>query len=151
MGADEVATLDTLTAHREVLDGLIATHGGRIANTAGDSVLAEFGSAVDAVRCAMEAQEALATANSALPESRRDQLPHRVHVGDVMVRAGDLFGDGVNIAARLQTLARAGGLCVSGVTYDQVRKILPMSFTDLGAQTVKNIDEPIRAIGEGSR
>ena len=68
-----------------------------------------------------------------------------VHVGDVMVRAGDLFGDGVNIAARLQTLARAGGLCVSGVTYDQVRKILPLSFTDLGAQTVKNIEEPIRA------
>ena len=67
-----------------------------------------------------------------------------IHVGDVMVRAGDLFGDGVNIAARLQTLAKAGGLCVSGVTYDQVRKILPLEFTDLGTQTVKNIEEPIR-------
>jgi TolB-like protein/class 3 adenylate cyclase len=145
MGADEVATLDALTARREVLDGLIATHGGRIANTAGDSVLAEFGSAVDAVRCAMEAQAALAEANSTLPENRQINFRIGVHVGDVMVRAGDLFGDGVNIAARLQTLARAGGLCVSSVTYDQVRKILPVEFTDLGAQTVKNLEEPIRA------
>jgi adenylate cyclase len=147
MGADEVATLDALTARREILDGLIATHGGRIANTAGDSVLAEFGSAVDAVRCAMEAQVALANANSTLPENRHINFRIGVHVGDVMVRAGDLFGDGVNIAARLQALARAGGLCVSGVTYDQVRKILPLEFTDLGAQTVKNIEEPIRAYG----
>jgi adenylate cyclase len=145
MGTDEVGTLDTLTARREILDGLIATHGGRIANTAGDSVLAEFGSAVDAVRCAMEAQGALATANSALAETRQINFRIGVHVGDVMVRAGDLFGDGVNIAARLQTLAKAGGLCVSGVTYDQVRKILPLEFKDLGAQTVKNIEEPIRA------
>jgi TolB-like protein len=145
MGADEVATLEALTTRREILDGLIASHGGRIANTAGDSVLAEFGSAVDAVRCAMEAQAALANANSNLPENRHINFRIGVHVGDVMVRAGDLFGDGVNIAARLQTLARAGGLCVSGVTYDQVRKILPLEFTDLGAQTVKNIEEPIRA------
>jgi adenylate cyclase len=123
MGADEVATLDALTARREILDGLIATHGGRIANTAGDSVLAEFGSAVDAVRCAMEAQDALTKANSTLPENRHVSFRIGVHVGDVMVRAGDLFGDGVNIAARLQTLASAGGLCISSVTYDQVRKI----------------------------
>src|SRR4029077_13631765 len=128
----------------EIMDGLIATHGGRIANTAGDSVLAEFGSAVDAVRCAMEAQDALAKANSTLPETHHINFRMGIHVGDVMVRAGDLFGDGVNIAARLQTLATAGGLCVSGVTYDQVRKILPLEFTDLGTQTVKNIEEPIR-------
>ncbi len=145
MGADEVATLDALTARREILDSLIASRGGRIANTAGDSVLAEFGSAVDAVRCAMEAQDELAKANSTLPESRHVNFRIGVHVGDVMVRAGDLFGDGVNIAARLQTLARAGGLCISGVTYDQVRKILPLAFTDLGAQIVKNIEEPIHA------
>jgi TolB-like protein/tetratricopeptide (TPR) repeat protein len=145
METDEVATLEALTARREVLDGLIATHGGRIANTAGDSVLAEFGSAVDAVRCAMEAQDALGKANSTMPENRQINFRIGVHVGDVMVRAGDLFGDGVNIAARLQTLARAGGLCVSGITYDQVRKILPLEFTDLGLQTVKNIEEPIRA------
>jgi TolB-like protein/class 3 adenylate cyclase/Tfp pilus assembly protein PilF len=145
MGLDEVATLNALTARREILDGLIASHGGRIANTAGDSVLAEFGSAVDAVRCAMEAQDALAKANSTLPEDRHINFRIGVHVGDVMVRAGDLFGDGINIAARLQTLARAGGLCISGVTYDQVRKILPLDFKDLGAQKVKNIEEPIRA------
>src|SRR6478736_2729467 len=96
MGTDEVATLDALTEHREILDGLIGTHGGRIANTTGDSVLAEFGSAVDAVRCAVEAQGALAEANSALPESRQINFRIGVHVGDVMVRAGDLFGDGVN-------------------------------------------------------
>jgi adenylate cyclase len=108
-------------------------------------VLAEFGSAVDAVRCAMEAQDALGKANSTLPENRQINFRIGVHVGDVMVRAGDLFGDGVNIAARLQMLARAGGLCVSGVTYDQVRKILPLEFTDLGAKAVKNIEEPIRA------
>src|SRR6185369_5889388 len=130
---------------REILDGLIASHGGRIANTAGDSVLAEFGSAVDAVRCAIEAQVALATANSTLPESRQINFRIGVHVGDVMVRAGDLFGDGVNIAARLQTLAKAGGICISDVTYDHVRKILPLAFTNLGAQTVKNIEEPLRA------
>ncbi|WP_291685765.1 adenylate/guanylate cyclase domain-containing protein [Bradyrhizobium sp.] len=149
MGADEVATLDALTARREILDRLIASHGGRIANTAGDSVLAEFASAVDAVRCAMEAQDTLTKANSTLPESRHINFRMGVHVGDVMVRAGDLFGDGVNIAARLQTLAKAGGLCISGVTYDQVRKILPLEFTDLGMQTVKNIEEPVRAFVVG--
>src|SRR5258705_3177002 len=93
----------------------------------------------------MEAQGALATANSTLPETRHINFRIGVHVGDVMVRAGDLFGDGVNIAARLQTLAKAGGLCISRVTYDQVRKILPLEFTDLGSQMVKNIEEPIRA------
>ena len=135
-----------LTARREILDGLIATHGGRIANTAGDSVLAEFGSAVDAVRCAMEAQMPWPKPTRLSPENRHINFRMGVHVGDVMVRAGDLFGDGVNIAARLQTLAKPGGLCVSGVTYDQVRKILPLTFTDLGAQTVKNIEEPIQRL-----
>src|SRR6202163_117309 len=128
MGADEVATLDALTARREILDGLIASHGGRIANTAGDSVLAEVGSAVDAVSCAMEAQGALANANSTLPENRQINFRIGVHVGDVMVRAGDLFGDGVNIAARLQALAQPGGVCVSGPTHEHVRKVLPLAF-----------------------
>src|ERR1700687_3186632 len=145
MGADEVGTLKGLTERRAILDRIIGEHRGRIANTAGDSVLAEFGSAVEAVQCAVEAQAALAEANTGVPPDKHINFRIGVHVGDVMVRAGDLFGDGVNIAARLQTLARAGGLCVSSVTYDQVRKILPLSFTDLGAQTVKNIEEPIRA------
>src|SRR6201988_5282768 len=143
MGADEVGTLKGLTERRAILDKLIGEHRGRIANTAGDSVLAEFGSAVEAVQCAVEAQTALAEANSGLAPDHRISFRIGIHIGDVMVRAGDLFGDGVNIAARLQTLAKPGGVCISGATYDQVRKILPLNFTDLGTQTVKNIEEPI--------
>jgi adenylate cyclase len=145
MGADEIGTLKGLTERRAILDKAIADHRGRIANTAGDSVLAEFGSAVNAVQCAVEAQAALAEANSSLPPEKRINFRIGVHVGDVMVRAGDLFGDGVNIAARLQSLSTAGGVCVSGTTYEHVRKVLPIAFTDLGAQQVKNIDEPVRA------
>ena len=145
MGADEVGTLRNLTLRRAILDGLIASHRGRIANTGGDSVLAEFGSAVDAVQCAVEAQAALAEANAGLSPDRHMNFRIGIHVGDVMVKRGDLFGDGVNIAARLQTLASAGGTCISSVAHDQVRKILPFAFTDLGAQQVKNIEEPIRA------
>src|SRR6201990_1557071 len=99
MGADEVGTLRGLTERRAILDRLIGEHRGRIANTAGDSVLAEFGSAVDAVQCAVYAQAALAEANSNLPPDRRIDFRMGVHIGDVMIRAGDLFGDGVNIAA----------------------------------------------------
>jgi adenylate cyclase len=108
-------------------------------------VLAEFGSAVDAVQCAVEAQTALAEANTGIPPDKRIHFRIGIHVGDVMVRAGDLFGDGVNIAARLQALARPGGVCVSGTTYEQVKKVLPVAFTDLGAQQVKNIEGLVRA------
>jgi len=145
MGADEVGTLRGLTERRAILDKLIGEHRGRIANTAGDSVLAEFGSAVDAVQCAVEAQAALAEANSGLAPDRRISFRIGIHIGDVMVRAGDLFGDGVNIAARLQSIAKPGGVCISGTTYDQVRKVLPITFADLGAVQVKNIQESIRA------
>src|SRR5262249_18294977 len=138
-------TFKTLTERRAVLDQAIAQHRGRIANTAGDSVLAEFGSAVDAVQCAVEAQAALAEANSHLPSDKRINFRIGIHVGDVMVREGDLFGDGVNIAARLQTLAQPGGVCVSGETYGQVKKILPLAFDDLGKQKVKNIQEAVTA------
>ncbi|MFB9267179.1 adenylate/guanylate cyclase domain-containing protein [Bradyrhizobium erythrophlei] len=149
MSADEVGTLAGLTERRAILDKAIADHRGRIANTAGDSVLAEFGSAVDAVQCAVEAQAALSRSNSGLSADKHINFRIGIHVGDVIVRAGDLFGDGVNIAARLQALAQPGGVCVSGVTYDQVRKVLPIAFTDLGTQQVKNIDEPIRAFAAG--
>jgi adenylate cyclase len=144
MDRDEVATLRDLTERRHILDGLIASHRGRIANTAGDSVLAEFSSAVDAVQCAVEAQAAWAEANSRVPPDRRVKFRIGVHVGGVMVRAGDLFGDGVNIAARLQSSAAADGICISGAAYDHVRKVLPLTFIDLGMQYLKNI-EPIRA------
>jgi adenylate cyclase len=145
MGADEVGTLNGLTERRAILDRLIGKHRGRIANTAGDSVLAEFGSAVDAVQCAVDAQKALAEVNSSQAPDRRICFRIAIHIGDVMVRGGDLFGDGVNIAARLQSIAKPGGVCISGATYDQVRKVLPITFGDLGALQVRNIQEPIRA------
>ena len=151
MGADEVGTLKRLTERRAILDRLIGDHGGRIANTAGDSVLAEFASAVQAVQCAVDAQTALAEVNASVAPDRRISFRIGVHVGDVIVRAGDLFGEGVNIAARLQTLANPGGVCISGETYDQVRKVLPITFTDLGAQHVKKIQEPIRSYHVGAR
>ena len=129
MGADEVGTLKGLTERRAILDRFIGDHGGRIANTAGDSVLAEFGSAVDAVQCAVEAQASLTEANSSLSPDKRISFRIGIHVGDVMVRGGDLFGDGVNIAARLQALAHPGGVCVSGTTYE------PVSYTHLTLPT----------------
>ncbi|MGY3341318.1 TolB-like protein/class 3 adenylate cyclase [Bradyrhizobium sp. USDA 4472] len=145
MGTDEVGTLRALSERRVILDTLISSHRGRIANTAGDSVLAEFGSAVDAVQCAVAAQAALAEANAGAAPDRPINFRIGVHVGDVMVKDGDLFGDSVNVAARLQTLASPGGVSMSGAVYDHVRKILPFSFADLGAQQVKNIEDPVQA------
>ncbi len=144
MGADEVRTLRELTQRRATLDNLIASHRGRIANTAGDSVLAEFGSAVDAVQCAVEAQATLAEANAGISPDRHISFRIGVHVGDVMVKGGDLFGDGVNIAARLEGIAEPGGICLSDDAYRQVRGKVDISFDDLGAQTLKNITESMR-------
>jgi adenylate cyclase len=141
MEADEIGTLRALTAHRAIMDGLIGEHGGRIANTAGDSVLAEFPSAVDAIQCAVETQEQLGIET----EGQSLQFRIGVHVGDVMVRNGDLLGDGVNVAARLQELAHPGCICVSEAAYHSVRKLLPFAFTDLGPHKVKNLEEPVRA------
>src|SRR3712207_6298213 len=145
MNTDEVGTLRILTRHREVMDRIIGEHGGRIANTAGDSVLAEFPSAVDAVQCAVEVQKALTQADQDTPDERRLQFRIGVHVGDVMVRGGDLLGDGVNIAARLEGLADPGSICTSEAAYGYVREAVPIGFADLGPQKVKNIEEPIRA------
>jgi adenylate cyclase len=145
MSQDELRTLHALTAHREIMDRLIAEHGGRIANTAGDSVLAAFQSAVDAVQCAVLVQESLAQASQDTPAERRLQFRIGVHVGDVMVQGGDLLGDGVNIAARLESLADPGGICISETAYGYVRKSVSVSFSDLGLQKIKNIEEPIRA------
>src|SRR5215212_1897276 len=127
------------------MDGLIRDHGGRIANTAGDSVLAEFPSAVEAVQCAVAAQDKLTEASAGEPEDRRLQFRIGVHVGDVVVRGGDLLGDGVNVAARLEGLAEPGGIAISGAAHGYVRKALPLAYTDMGEQQVKNIDEPVRA------
>src|SRR3712207_4415203 len=145
MGLDEADTMRNLAAHRKIMDRLITQHRGRIANTAGDSVLAEFPSAVDAVQCAVAVQERLAEANERFVEDRRVQFRIGVHVGGGMVRDGDLLGGAVNVTARLQGLGRPGGVCVSGPAYDYVRKVLPLSFDDLGLQIVKSIAEPVPA------
>jgi len=146
MGQDEVGTLRTLASHREIMDRLIAEHRGRIANTAGDSVLAEFPSVVDAVRCAVEVQERLGEANSSLPQDHRLRFRIGIHLGDVVVvRQGDLLGEGVNVAARLESIACPGGITLSAAVYDQVRKTLPLVYTDLGPTSLKNLEEPVRA------
>jgi adenylate cyclase len=145
MGRDEVGTLRTLTAYRLIIDRLITAHRGRIFNTAGDSLVADFASAVDAVDCAVEIQEAVGKENT--DRSPDEQMRFRIglHVGDILVQGGNLFGDAVNIAARLEALAEPGGICVSGTVRDQIGTKLPVSFVDLGEQRVKNIAQPIRA------
>ncbi|CAN5893095.1 hypothetical protein BH11PSE3_BH11PSE3_28390 [soil metagenome] len=145
MERDEAATLATLSSNRLIVDELIASHSGRITNTAGDSVLAEFQSVVDALDCAMKMQEQIAVASESLPTDRRLLFRIGINVGDVMVKDGDIFGDGVNIAARLETLADPGGICVSRGVRDHVRKMGQYAFHDLGEQQVKNIAQPIRA------
>lgn len=143
MGHDEAGTIRVLAAHRAVIDGIIAFHEGRIVGTAGDSVLAEFGSVVEAVRCAVEIQEALKTRNDSLPESRRMHFRVGVNLGDVVVKDQDLLGDGVNVAARLETIAEPGGICISSSVYDQITGKLDLGFQDIGDQALKNISRPI--------
>ncbi len=144
MEIDEEGTLATLSAHRTITDELIAQHGGRIFNTAGDSVLAEFASVFAAVDCAVEMQRELAFANAPLDDAKRLKFRIGINVGDVMVKDGDIFGDGVNIAARLEGLAEPGGICISRGVRDQIRYKLPHMFEDLGEQAVKNIAQPVR-------
>jgi adenylate cyclase len=145
MHGDEEATMATLSAHRAVVDDLIGRHRGRIANTAGDSVLAEFASVLDAVHCAIEIQEVLERANDVQPEGRQMRFRIGINVGDVMVKEGDIFGDGVNVAARLEGLVEGGEICVSRGVRDHLRHRGGMVFEDLGEQLVKNIAHPIRA------
>jgi TolB-like protein/class 3 adenylate cyclase/Tfp pilus assembly protein PilF len=145
MGLDEVGTLRTLQAYRAILDRLIAAHHGRIFNTAGDSVMADFASPVDAVECAVAVQEAIAKENANRSEGEQMRFRIGVHLGDVIVEGANLFGDGVNIAARLEALAEPGGICLSGAVRDQIGSRLPVAFAPLGEQRVKNIAEPVRA------
>ncbi|HVR92877.1 MAG TPA: adenylate/guanylate cyclase domain-containing protein, partial [Casimicrobiaceae bacterium] len=144
MGQDEEGTIRVLSAHRAVIDGIIIFHGGRIMSTAGDSVLAEFSSVVEAVRCAVEIQEALKTRNDSLPDKSRMHFRVGVNLGDVVVKNEDLLGDGVNVAARLETLAEPGGICISSSVYDQITGKLDLGFQDIGEQALKNISRPIR-------
>src|SRR5271155_427013 len=144
MEQDEESTIRVLAAHRAVIDGIITFHGGRIISTAGDSVLAEFSSVVEAVRCAVEIQEALKTRNDALPDKSQMHFRVGVNLGDVVVKNDDLLGDGVNVAARLETIAEPGGICISSSVYDQITGKLDLGFQDIGEQTLKNISPPIR-------
>ncbi|MBI3796261.1 MAG: adenylate/guanylate cyclase domain-containing protein [Deltaproteobacteria bacterium] len=144
MGEDEVGTLRTLTAYRQLIDSRIAQHRGRIVGTAGDSVLAEFASVVDAVQCAVAMQTTLGTENTVLPPEQRMEFRIGINLGDVMVEGETIYGDGVNIAARLESLAEPGGICLSGTVYDQVETKLPLQYENLGEQAVKNIKKPVR-------
>jgi adenylate cyclase len=143
-GADEAGTLAALSAHREVIDELIRQRNGRIASAAGDSILAEFPSVMEAAQCGVEIQQAMAARNAELPEERKMLLRIGINVGDVMVKDEDIFGDGVNVAARLQGLAVPGGICISRAVRDQLRDKSPFVFEDQGEQAVKNIARPVR-------
>ena len=153
MGADEEGTIATLRGHRaDVFDPKIAQYHGRIANTAGDSLLIEFPSAVDALRCAIEVQAEIAARNQEIPQDRRLEFRIGINVGDVVAEGDDLLGDGVNVAARLEGLAEAGGICLSRTARDQVRDRMEIALEDMGEVEVKNIARPVRAfrvLGEG--
>jgi adenylate cyclase len=144
MAEDEEHTLRTFRGHKEVFEKLVELHRGRVFNTAGDAILAEFGSAVEAVRCATEIQAALRTRNDQLPDDRRVEFRIGVNLGDVMVQGQDLLGDGVNVAARLQGAAEPGGICIAGSVYDQIRNKLSLSFKPLGDVRYKNIPQAVR-------
>ena len=146
MGADEEGTLARLKAYRrELIDPKIAEHRGRIVKTTGDGLLAEFASVVDAVRCAVEIQDEMAKRNADEPPDRRIEFRVGINVGDIIIDESDIFGDGVNVAARLEALAKPGGICVSRMARDQVRDKLDLVFEDMGEQQVKNIARPVRA------
>ena len=146
MGVDEEGTLAALKRHRrEVIDPKIKEHRGRIVKTTGDGILIEFASVVDAVRCAVEFQREIAARNAEIPAERRIEFRVGLNLGDIIIDDKDIYGDGVNIAARLEALAEPGGICVSRVVRDQVRDKLDFSFADMGEQQVKNIARAVRA------
>lgn len=145
MSLDEEETTRRLVEFRTVTDTLIAHHGGRIANTAGDSILAEFPSSVDAVRCAIEIQEALRTKNDGLPQEKLLQFRIGINVGDVIEQGGDLLGDGINVAARLESIAEPGGICISEDVRNQIEGKLTLAIEFLGKQQLRNLRRPVAA------
>src|SRR3954454_6163157 len=151
MGIDEEGTLERLKAHRhQLVDAKIQEHHGRIVKTTGDGMLVEFPSVVDAVRCAVEIQRAMADRNTDIPEDQRITFRIGINLGDVIADGDDIYGDGVNIAARLEALAEPGGICISRVVWDQIRDKLRYAFEDLGEQNVKNIARPVSAYALGA-
>src|SRR5580698_4211072 len=146
MGADEEGTLGRLKAFRKSLvDPKVAEYRGRIVKTTGDGMLVEFGSAVDAVRCAVEVQRAMGASNVDVPQVKRIEFRIGIHVGDIIIDDNDIFGDGVNIAARLEGIADAGGICISDDAHRQIRGKTEIAYDDMGHQSLKNITEPMRA------
>jgi len=144
MGEDEVATVRTLTAYRKIMGSLIQQYRGRIVDAPGDNLLAEFSSVVDAVQCAVEIQQVLKARNADLPENRRMEFRIGINLGDVIQEGERIYGDGVNIAARVEGLAEGGGICISGSAYEQIETKLPLRYEYLGEHAVKNIVKPIR-------
>jgi adenylate cyclase len=144
MGEDEDATIRTLTTYRELMSTLIQKHRGRVVDSPGDNLLAEFGSVVDGVRCAVEIQEELRVRNAELPENHRMAFRIGINLGDVVEEEERIYGDGINIAARVEGLAEGGGICISGTVYDSIKNKLSLSYESLGEHTVKNIIEPVR-------
>jgi len=144
MGEDEKGTVRTLNAYKEVITDLIQHYHGRVVDATGDNLMAEFASVVDAVECAVEIQKELKTRNAELPENRRMEFRIGINLGDVIEEEGRIYGDGVNIAARIESLSEAGGVCISGTAYDHVKNKLPLGYKYMGEQTVKNIPEPVR-------
>jgi adenylate cyclase len=145
MGENEEATLRTLTSHRKLIDSQIEQHHGRFVNSAGDSVLAEFASVFEAVNCAVDIQTGLKAENASVAPERRMEFRIGVNLGDVMVEGEQIYGDGVNVAARLEGLAEPGGICISGIVHDQIKnKLTLVGYAALGEQHVKNIAEGVR-------
>src|SRR5215831_6392107 len=151
MAADEVGTLQALKAHRKALvDPTIAAHHGRIVKTTGDGMLVEFASVVSAVICSVAIQRGMISRNADVPEDKRILFRDGINIGDIIVDGGDIYGDGVNVAARLEALCESGGLCISRAANDQIRDKLSLVFADLGEQQVKNIARPVRVYALGA-
>jgi adenylate cyclase len=144
MQDDESSTVQTLKAYRELMSSFIKEYRGRVVDSPGDNVLAEFGSVVDAVECAVKVQKEFKEKNADLPESRRMEFRIGVNLGDVIEDEERIYGDGVNIAARVEGLAEAGGICISGAAYDHVENKLGLEYKNLGEHEVKNIAKPVR-------
>ena len=144
MGDDEIATVETITEYRDIVTSLVTQWKGRVVDSPGDNILAEFASVVDAVQCAVEMQNVLKAKNEELPENRRMIFRIGINLGDVIFEGDRIYGDGVNIAARIESLADGGGICVSGTAYDHIENKLALGYSFIGEHSVKNIAKPIR-------
>ncbi|MCP4666561.1 MAG: response regulator [Deltaproteobacteria bacterium] len=154
MAEDEMSTIHTLTAYRDLVASHIQEHQGRVVDSPGDNILAEFGSVVNAVECATEIQRDLRDQNAALPDHRRMEFRIGINLGDVVMEKSRIYGDGVNIAARIEGLAEGGGICISGTVYDQIENKMSLQYAYMGEKSVKNIGKPVRVyqvlIGPGT-